>query len=257
MRLTWLVDAAAETGYPAVVVDGWEGRGYSDGYNPSTVVAHHTAGPSGNGDMPSLGVIVNGRKDLAGPLANYGLGRSGAIYVVASGKSNNAGEGDWDGCDTNYCTVGIEAENDGYQPWPTAQLDAYAKLSAAIIKRLGWDASQLCGHKEWAPGRKVDPHTINMNRARAAVADLLNAAPPSDEEDALTPAEFAGQLNVDKINALVTAKVAGTWVIAPTDANRQHQANYWAGKLPNPSDPEWADFYRAVLAAGQVAAAIG
>jgi hypothetical protein len=124
--------------------------------------------------MPSLGIIVNGRTDLAGPLANYGLGRSGAIYVVAAGKANNAGEGSWAGCGSNYCTVGIEAENDGYQPWPTVQLDAYAKLSAVILERLARDTAYLCGHKEWAPGRKVDPHSIDMDRARATVQSLLD-----------------------------------------------------------------------------------
>lgn len=193
MRLSWLVEAAAETGYPVVIVDGWENRGNSSSYEPTTVVAHHTAGPSGNGDMPSLGIIVNGRSDLPGPLANYGLGRSGTIYVVASGKANNAGDGSWSGCNSNYCTVGIEAENDGYQPWPEAQLDSYARLSAAILERLGRGVDRLCGHKEWAPGRKVDPHDLNMDRARTAVARLLEGdempwSKPGDPVDNLTDA---------------------------------------------------------------------
>jgi N-acetylmuramoyl-L-alanine amidase len=174
MKLDWLADAAAETGYPVIEVDGWENRGKSTGYNPSTVVAHHTAGPSGGGDMPSLGIIVNGRKDLAGPLANYALGRSGTIYVVASGKSNNAGAGGWKGCGSNYCTVGIEPENDGKQPWPQVQLDSYGRLAAAILNRLEKNADRLCSHKEWATGRKVDPHSINMSKARVTIQNLLD-----------------------------------------------------------------------------------
>ena len=256
MRLDWLSDVADSTGYPVIEVDGWEDRGISDGYSPSTVVAHHTAGPTANGDMPSLGIIVNGRSDLPGPLANYGLGRSGAIYVVASGKSNNAGSGDWGSCGSNYCTVGIEAENDGYQPWPSVQLDAYARLVAAILNRLDRPASSTCGHKEWAPGRKVDPHDLNMDTGREIVGSIMGGSSDEHGDEEMAPSDFARQLDVDRINALVNAKVAGTWVIAPTDANRQGQANYWAGKLPNPNDPEWADFYRAVLAAGQMAAAM-
>jgi hypothetical protein len=194
MRLGWLVEAAAETGYPVVVVDGWEDRGLSSDYNPSTVVAHHTAGPSGSGDMPSLGIIVNGRSDLPGPLANYGLGRSGTVYVVASGKANNAGEGSWKGCSSNYCTVGIEAENDGSQPWPDVQLDSYVRLSVAILERLGVDETRLCGHKEWSPGRKVDPHHLDMNRARSIVSDILSGDMPLTDEEIERIAQRAAEL---------------------------------------------------------------
>ena len=211
-RLTWLSDVAIETGYPVVEVDDWETRGYSDGYSPSTVVAHHTAGPSGSGDMPSLGICVNGRSDLPGPLANYCLGRSGTIYVVASGKANNAGDGDWQSCDSNYCTVGIEAENDGSQPWPAVQLDSYGRLVAGILDRLGRSTSYTCGHKEWAPGRKPDPHSINMDRARSTIQAYMddggnmakgpNGEPNWDEvsdwaKTAWTEAHRAGVLTED------------------------------------------------------------
>lgn len=199
MRLMWLVEAALATGYPVVVVDGWETRGYSTDYDPHVVVTHHTAGPTDGGDMPSLGIIVNGRVDVPGPLSNYGVGRSGTIYVVASGKSNNAGEGQWTvggvTYDSNYDTVGIEPENNGSQPWPAAQIDSIQRLEAQILYRLGHPAAYLCGHKEWAlpPGRKVDPHTIVMSARRAAVAILIEEIdmPTAEEIAAATYAKFA------------------------------------------------------------------
>ena len=174
-RVTWLVDAANATGYPVILVEGWQGRGYSDGYDPQVVVEHHTAGPTDGGDMPSLNVVTYGRSDLPGPLCNYGLGRSGTIYVVADGKSNNAGTGDWAGHDSNYDTIGIEAENDGSQPWPAAQMDSYDRLAAECIRRLGGDAALVCSHAEWATpaGRKYDPHGFNMDTRRAAVTAIV------------------------------------------------------------------------------------
>jgi hypothetical protein len=185
VRVDWLIDAAEATGYPVVVVDGWNGRGYSDGFDPVVVVMHHTAGPTEGGDMPSLGVVTNGRSDLPGPLCNYGLGRSGTIYVVADGKSNNAGTGDWAGYDSNYDTIGIEAENDGSQPWPAAQLAAYDRLAAECIRRLDPDPELVCSHEEWAtpPGRKYDPHGFDMGTHRATVGDHL-------EGDIVTPADI-------------------------------------------------------------------
>ena len=194
-RVAWLKDAAVATGYPVVLVDGWQGRGYSDGYAPVVVVEHHTAGPTDGGDMPSLGVVVNGRSDLPGPLCNYGLGRSGTVYVVADGKSNNAGTGGWRGFDSNYDTIGIEAENNGSQPWPAAQLDAYDRLAAECIKRLSGDAGLVCSHEEWATpaGRKTDPHGFNMGTRRAAVAAILEDDMPLTDADFNTIRKIVAQ----------------------------------------------------------------
>ena len=35
--------------------------------------------------------------------------------------------------------------------------------------------SWLIGHKEWAPGRKIDPHPVNMDDARLRVAAQMRA----------------------------------------------------------------------------------
>lgn len=58
---------------------------------PTTVVCHHTATTTLTGDYPSLGTVVHGKKKLRNALANFGLGRSGRIYVVAAGEAWHAG----------------------------------------------------------------------------------------------------------------------------------------------------------------------
>ena len=65
VMIPWLVDAARLTGYPVTEVGGWQGRGHGGMRVLEGVVCHHTAGPK-TGNMPSLGVITNGRAGLAG-----------------------------------------------------------------------------------------------------------------------------------------------------------------------------------------------
>ncbi|MGH8583566.1 MAG: peptidoglycan recognition protein family protein [Gammaproteobacteria bacterium] len=158
--------------------------------------------------MPTLTLLINGRSDLPGPLAQLGLGRDGTFYVIAAGRANHAGKGKWrDLTDGNGAFIGIEAENTGgsrnppgpgdppFDPWPDVQLDAYRRGVVAILKHIRQDSMMCCGHKEYAlpPGRKPDPHTIDMNQFRKEIAAIMGgtAAPPAlipskDPEDRLT-----------------------------------------------------------------------
>jgi hypothetical protein len=53
-------------------------------------------------------------------------------------------------------------------------LDAYRKLSTQILIHLGASPDMMCGHKEWAPKRKVDPISLDMNSEREKVGDLMS-----------------------------------------------------------------------------------
>lgn len=179
-RQLWIADAARAAGLTVVEVDGWRERGSST-FNPRGLVCHHTAGPAAGGDAPSLRTVRDGRSDLPGPLSQFVLGRSGTVYVVAAGRANHAGAGGWKGLSGNTSVFGIEAENNGSQPWPAVQLDAYRRLAAALARGARFGAEFVCGHKEWAPRRKPDPHSIDMAAFRARVAALLGAAAPPSE----------------------------------------------------------------------------
>ena len=75
-NLLWLATVARDADLEVDECEGWESRGRSYcQMNPKGVVCHHTAGPAA-GDMPSLDLLVGGRKNLPGPLAHYGIGRS-------------------------------------------------------------------------------------------------------------------------------------------------------------------------------------
>ncbi|MEV4672157.1 peptidoglycan recognition family protein [Actinomadura sp. NPDC049382] len=169
--LTQLAAVARRTGYPVTEVAGWQTRGHGPQPSVEGIVCHHTAGATGGGDYPSLGVVRDGRPGLDGPLSHFGLGRSGRIYVIAAGRCwHNAPS--TSSHHTNSASLGIEAENDGRQPWPAAQLDAYKRLCAELCKEYGLSASRVKGHKE-VNTQKPDPHSVSMADFRADVARLI------------------------------------------------------------------------------------
>lgn len=171
--LTQLATVARRTGYPVTEMSGWKGRGHGPQPEVQGVVCHHTAGPAGGGDYPSLVVVRDGRPDLDGPLSHFGLGRSGRIYVIAAGRCwHNAPS--TSPMHDNSSSLGIEAENNGTQPWPDEQLDAYHKLCAELCQEFRLGASRVVGHKE-VNRQKPDPHGVDMDDFRADVARLIKA----------------------------------------------------------------------------------
>ncbi|MER7361956.1 peptidoglycan recognition protein family protein [Nonomuraea wenchangensis] len=175
--LTQLAKVAKRTGYPVVEVDGWKTRGHGPQPEVQGLVCHHTAGPAGGGDYPSLAVVRSGRPGLDGPLSHFGLGRSGTIYVIAAGRCwHNAPS--TSGYHDNSSSIGIEAENNGTQSWPPEQLDAYKRLCAELCREFGLPASRVKGHKE-VNTAKPDPHHVDMNAFRRDVAALLKTGEPA------------------------------------------------------------------------------
>lgn len=197
MRALWLPDALRKWGLDPILVDGWETRG-KPLWDVQVIVGHHTAGPS-TGAYPSLAVVRDGRRATAstpalpGPLSQVGLGRDCRPRVIASGKANHAGKGAWAGISDSARTLGIEAENDGRQPWPSDQVEAYQRTVAALLDGAGMagaggaplPATRFCGHREWAlpKGRKPDPHTLDLDAFRTAVHRLLTGGGGGGDTD--------------------------------------------------------------------------
>src|SRR5690606_6916973 len=121
-----------------------------------------------------IGVLVNGRPGLSGPIAQLYLSRTGAWHVVASGRANhnkvgragpNRGLG-------NSNLLGIEAQHAAGEPWTDRQYDSYVRGVAALVRKLGIPVSRVGGHYEHQPGEKTDP-AFDMDKFRARVAALL------------------------------------------------------------------------------------
>ena len=174
-KLSWLPDILRRAGLKVAETPGWLDCGRGEMGDVAGVICHHTANRNA-GNMPSLKMLINGRPDLPGPLAQLGLARDGTYYVVAAGRANHAGPGLWRGAAGNSRFIGIEGENGGTRndAWPDVQMDAYRRGVAAILRQIGADETMCCGHREYAlpPGRKVDT-LFGMDDFRLSVRALL------------------------------------------------------------------------------------
>lgn len=171
-RDTGIADRLRAAGCKVVEVAGWQTRG-SGTFNPRGLTDHHTAGPR-NGNAPSLGICINGRTGLPGPLCNIFTARDNTIFVVAAGRANHAGRGGWRGLSGNSSVYGNERENSGTtaDPWRPDQHEAAARANAALLKGHA-DAANHCEHKEWAPSRKPDAHTVTGDHMRSLVRRFM------------------------------------------------------------------------------------
>ncbi|MBB3545467.1 N-acetylmuramoyl-L-alanine amidase [Rhizobium sp. BK399] len=194
--LTWLPEVLRHAGLKVAETNGWASRGTGEMGRVRGVICHHT-GSIGTGNMPTLNALISGRggnHPLSGPLAQLGLGVDGTYYLVAAGKANHAGPGEWRGIRTgNSSFIGIEAENPGTPnaQWPDWQMDAYRRGVAAILNHIGETSDMCCGHKEYAlpDGRKPDP-LFNMDVFRDGVKRVMSGTvtlrPPVPAFDAIS-----------------------------------------------------------------------
>lgn len=188
-QLVWLADVLRAAGLPVREVDGWRTRGHGAMADQiAGVIAHHTAGPA-TGLYPSERVVVHGRTGLPGPLCNLGLDRAGTWIVVAAGQAYHAGTGSLPWCPAgqgNSRLIGVEAESVGTRDdWTSQQRSSYPRGVAALLAHLRLPPSRVAGHKEWAPGRKIDPAFWDMNAFRADVARAMTT-PTVHQEQPMT-----------------------------------------------------------------------
>lgn len=195
-----LADLLDRFGVPDLVDARVDGHGAT---NFVGVMVHHTGGRS-----PMLHTCQVGRPDLAGPIANINIARTGTVGVVTDGKAWHAGKGSsvvladvradrpvtrdakvrglGDDTDGNPYFVGIEVDNDGLgEPYPAVQIEALVAVGAALCDAFGWAPARVIHHRQWT-ARK--PDMSYHGDLPALVAARLNHAPapapaPSEEDD--------------------------------------------------------------------------
>lgn len=179
-------------GLTVIEVDGWRERSHPGEFTPQGGVWHHTAG------VNDVDVVINGRRDLAGPLANLYHGRDGTWTVVSGGVAWHAGPGSAqvfadlragtaargdahalgladDFHNANHYLIGIESEGGvGVGDWPDVQIQSLVAGTAALCRELGLGADQWIHHREWTR-RKEDMSYRGDLRGRVAV--LLGSDP--------------------------------------------------------------------------------
>lgn len=180
--LTDLADVLRAAGCNVIEISGWKTRGRpqtdTQRFNPQGVLCHHTAGTSDSRTYVEW-MAITGRTDLAAPLAQIALSRTGIVYVMAAGRANHAGKmkaiAGLPAGDGNATLIGIEAMNTGFEGWGPAQYAAYVKVCAALNNHYGWPAKRTLGHKETSLSGKIDPGQMSMPDFRADVAKAMAA----------------------------------------------------------------------------------
>ncbi|PJK07471.1 N-acetylmuramoyl-L-alanine amidase [Lysobacteraceae bacterium NML120232] len=92
--------------------------------------------------------------------AHYLLGKDGRLYQLVADEARawHAGGGRWGTItDLNSASIGIEIDNNGVAPYPDVQIEALIALLEDLTTRLRIPKTQIIGHSDLAPTRKVDP----------------------------------------------------------------------------------------------------
>jgi N-acetylmuramoyl-L-alanine amidase len=148
-----------------------------EGADIDAIILHHTASNNVQGDLRAL-TKPNGDKSVS---AHYLIGTDGTIYHLVDDKMKawHAGVSSLRGDTTppvNNRSIGIEITNDGSgkTPFTEAQYRALEKLVPYLAKTYDVPMKNILGHRDVAPGRKVDPaDNFNWGRIRRATDAVI------------------------------------------------------------------------------------
>lgn len=121
---------------------------------PNFVIIHHTAQDS---LTQTVNTFMLERTQVS---AHYIIGRDGFLVQMLNDelRSWHAGAGKWGNVtDLNSCSIGIELDNKGNEPFPEAQIKTLLLLLSKIKTDYNIPAANFIGHSDIAPRRKADP----------------------------------------------------------------------------------------------------
>lgn len=127
-----------------------------DERRPVVIVLHFTEQDSVRQSLDTL----RSRNSGGRVSSHYLVGDDGRIYQLVSDRDRawHAGGGSWGTItDLNSASIGIEIDNDGREPYTEPQLAAIIRLLEDLTTRLKIPKSQIIGHSDLAPTRKIDP----------------------------------------------------------------------------------------------------
>ena len=136
-------------------VQSWVGSVNFGIRRPNFVILHHTAQKSTDQTIKTFTVK---HSEVS---AHYVVGRDGRVVQMVNDymRANHAGVGKWgNATDLNSSSIGIEIDNDGFEPYTEVQIKSIMTLLSSLKKRYKIPAANFIGHSDVAPSRKPDPH---------------------------------------------------------------------------------------------------
>lgn len=155
LLLAMLLGGCAHSG-PRNPLATWVPSKNFDERRPVVIVLHYTEQDSVEQSLDTL----RSRNSGGRVSSHYLVGKDGKVYqlVKDSQRAWHAGAGRWGAItDVNNASIGIEIDNDGKSPFPDVQIDNLVTLLRDLTQRLRIPPSQIIGHSDLAPSRKIDP----------------------------------------------------------------------------------------------------
>ena len=121
---------------------------------PNYVIIHFTAQDS---VVQTLKTFVRAKTQVS---AHYVISRDGKVYHMLNDylRAWHAGVSKWGSIsDMNSCSIGIELDNNGSEPFAKEQINSLLILLARLKKLYNIPTTNFIGHQDIAPGRKPDP----------------------------------------------------------------------------------------------------
>jgi N-acetylmuramoyl-L-alanine amidase len=121
---------------------------------PNFVIIHFTAQDSVQQTLHTFTVI---RTQVS---AHYVIAKNGKVYHMVNDylRAYHAGLGKWGSVtDMNSCSIGIEIDNNGNEPFTDAQINSLLLLLTQLKKEYYIPQANFIGHEDFAPKRKPDP----------------------------------------------------------------------------------------------------
>jgi N-acetylmuramoyl-L-alanine amidase len=133
----------------------WAGTVNFNMRKPNFVIIHHTAQQACDTTLKTFTLT---RTQVS---AHYVICKDGTVHHMLSDylRAWHAGQSKWGPVnDLNSCSIGIELDNNGLEPFAEAQMNSLLRVLAALKKTHGIPAANFIGHADIAPKRKNDPN---------------------------------------------------------------------------------------------------
>jgi N-acetylmuramoyl-L-alanine amidase len=132
----------------------WVGTTNFNMRKPNIVIIHHTAQ---NSCEQTLKTFTLPRTQVS---AHYVICRDGVVHHMLNDylRAWHGGVAKWGNVtDINSVSIGIELDNNGQEPFESAQIEALLVLLDRLKKAHGVPTANFIGHADIAPTRKNDP----------------------------------------------------------------------------------------------------
>ena len=124
---------------------------------PNFVVIHHTAQ---NSCEQTLKTFTLPRTQVS---AHYVICEDGTVHHMLNDylRAHHAGLGRWgNDTDLNSSSIGIELDNDGFEPFKELQMQSLEILLDRLKQAYNIPTANFIGHADLAPTRKNDPNVL-------------------------------------------------------------------------------------------------